>query len=54
MVKLQGKIRKFVNKKNENFLKSFKKEIHEKSWTSLRGKNSKFAVKMFMKKTVIL
>lgn len=51
MVKLQGKNRKFTNKKNENFLKSFKKEIHEKNWTSLRGKNSKFAVKMFMKKT---
>lgn len=46
MVKLQGKN---LSIKKLNFLKSFKKEIHEKNWTSLRGKNSKFAVKMFMK-----
>lgn len=38
-----------IKKQNFFFLKSFKKEIHEKNWTSLRGKNSKFSIKMFMK-----
>lgn len=47
---INGQItRKKLSIKNRIFLKSFKKEIHEKNWTSLQGKNSKFAVKMFMK-----
>lgn len=48
---INGQItRKKLSIKNRIFfLKSFKKEIHEKNWTSLQGKNSKFSIKMFMK-----